>query len=145
MTMPQFPEVKNRPSLSETVIDLLESIAVEETAIANIIRAEAKKIGAFLGENCNFPTNPSNEDIVYFNQGISRILETVLMKEWILLKKLETILQIDSKYFKPKKDCDESIKSAEEKEPGNKRCEPSQGFGGNLDWFDEEEDANGEE
>lgn len=144
MTMPQFPEVKNRPSLKETVIDLLESIAVEETAIANIIRAEAKKISAFLGEKGNFPTNPSNVDIVNFNQGISRILETVLMKEWILLKKLETVLQIDSSYFEGKKDRSEAPNPAKKKKTCDKRQDISSDFGGNLDWFDDE-DMNGEE
>ncbi len=43
MSMPQIPEEKFRPSLEEVVIDLLASIALEETALSHLIHAEAEK------------------------------------------------------------------------------------------------------
>lgn len=95
MSMPQIPEAKNRPNLKETVIDLLESIALEEIALSHIINAEAEKIQAFVGKDLNFPITSSGADIIKFNQAINQMMDTLIMKEWILYKKLDKVMQID--------------------------------------------------
>lgn len=94
MGMPEIPSGNNRPSLPETVIDLLESIALEEMALAHLINAEAEKLQAFVGEDLNFPTNPSNAEILRMNVSVTRLMETLMFKELFLLRKLETVAQI---------------------------------------------------
>ncbi|MEW9668520.1 hypothetical protein [Ammoniphilus sp. 3BR4] len=89
--MPQIPQNKHRPTIDETIIDLLESIALEETALSHIINAEAEKIQAFVGKDLDFPTNPTNGDILRFNATVLRLMETLMFKELFLLRKLETV------------------------------------------------------
>lgn len=95
MSMPEIPESKHRPTLHQVIIDLLESIALEEIALSNLINAESEKIQAFVGKRLDFPSSPSTFQIIEFNQSINRIMETILMKEWLLLKKLETVMEIE--------------------------------------------------
>jgi len=95
--MPQIPDGKNRPDLQDTVIDLLESIALEEMALAHLMNAEAEKVQAFVGERLNFPTNPTNEEILRFNVSVTRFMETLMFKELFLLRKLETVTSLGSR------------------------------------------------
>lgn len=95
MSMPQIPEGKYRPSLEETVIDLLESIALEEIAISHLMNAEAEKIQALVSKLCHDNRHSFVNDIIACNKGTCKIVDTVIIKEWLLLKKLETILEID--------------------------------------------------
>lgn len=84
---------------------LLESIATEEDALGKLINAEAKKVQAFSGKHLDFPTKPTNREIIKFNQGVTRLLETILFKEWILIKKLEDtmlLIELDGKCKKHK-------------------------------------------
>lgn len=92
MGMPEIPDGKNRPTLDETIIDLLESIALEEMAIAHILNAEGEKLQEVikrysfkdlcfdkLNENCKC------------TQGI---LSSLILKEWLLLNKMEKVLEL---------------------------------------------------
>ncbi|MBP1932163.1 hypothetical protein [Ammoniphilus resinae] len=94
MSMPKIPEEKHRPDLDETIIDLLESIALEEIALSHLINAEAENLQAFVGKDLDFPSNPSNNDILRFNVTVLRLMETLMFKELFLLRKLETVSQI---------------------------------------------------
>ena len=91
------------------MFELIESIAKEEKALARLIRSEADKIQAFLGKSHDFPTNPCNDDILDLNHSVRQMLETIVMKEWLLLKKLENTLVVikrkDCEKCKDKKDC----------------------------------------
>jgi hypothetical protein len=110
--MPSIPKEPHRPDKKEVVIDLLESIALEEIALAHILNAEAEKIQAFVGDKLDFPTCPSNEEILLFNKSAGRVLETVVMKEWLLLNKLQDVLEFAcrlkcfKKHHDPHKHCD---------------------------------------
>lgn len=84
-------------TLKDVLLDLLKSIAREENALAHLIKAEADKIEAFVGKNCDFPTHPSNDEIIELNRSVTKLLETIIMKEWLLLKKLEDILEFIKK------------------------------------------------
>jgi len=92
--MPKIPKEKHRPDLDEAIIDLLESIALEEIALSHLINAEAENLQAFVGKDLDFPSNPSNTDILRFNVTILRLMETLMFKELYLLRKLETVSQI---------------------------------------------------
>ena len=94
MSMPKIPKEKHRPDLDEAIIDLLESIALEEIALSHLINAEAENLQAFVGKDLDFPSNPSNTDILRFNVTILRLMETLMFKELYLLRKLETVSQI---------------------------------------------------
>lgn len=94
VSMPEIPEGTNRPNLNETLIDLLESIALEEMALAHLMNAKADEIQAFVGNNLDFPTNPSNADILRFDVSVTRFMETLMFKELFLLRKLETALTL---------------------------------------------------
>ncbi|QGQ96501.1 hypothetical protein EHS13_17220 [Paenibacillus psychroresistens] len=94
MSMPTIPEELFRPTIREAVIDLFKSIAMEETAISHLLNAEAEKIQAFVGHQMDFPTNPTNLDILRFNQSVTKLVDIIVMKEWLLFRKLETSLEI---------------------------------------------------
>ena len=55
MTMPEFPPQHHRPDLYHTIIDLLDSIALEEIALSHLLNAEAEKIQYFIGHNHRVP------------------------------------------------------------------------------------------
>lgn len=99
MSMPRIPDELYRPSKDEVVIDLLKSIAMEETAIAHILNAEAEKIRAFVGTEMNFPGAASGQDIARFNRQICKIIDVLVMKEWLLLRKLEDVIELGGGEF----------------------------------------------
>jgi hypothetical protein len=104
MSMPTIPQESFRPTIHEAVIDLFKSIAMEETAISHLLNAEAEKIQAFVGRHLDFPTNPTNSDILKFNQSVSKLVDVIVMKEWLLFRKLETSMEI----LKREEECEES-------------------------------------
>lgn len=148
MIIPDVLQGKNPPSTEEVIAKLLESIAEEEIALANIISSEADKINAFVGENFDFPTSPSNKDIIAFNQSIYRIIESVLMKEWLLLKKLETVISIKEKedhrkyndHFEEKCEEESSEECYEEEnyEESSEECYEEESFGVFNEEFDDD-------
>lgn len=97
MSMPQIPEEKNRPSLCEVTIDILKSVALEETALAHILNAEGERSQAIVKryECCRdgITLDELNESI----RQTEKILNTIIMKEWLLLRKMETACEIKQK------------------------------------------------
>jgi hypothetical protein len=94
MSMPIIPKQPHRPDLCKVTIDLMESIALEEIALSHLINAEAEKIQAFVGKHLTFPTCPDTNEIIMFNKSVNRMIDSVLMKEFLLLRKLETTMEI---------------------------------------------------
>jgi hypothetical protein len=94
MNIPKIPQMPHRPDKQEVIIDLLESIAFEEVALSHILNAEAEKIQAFVGSCLDFPTKPNNHEIIKFNKSVQDLIETVVMKEWLLLKKLDNVMEL---------------------------------------------------
>lgn len=93
MGMPQIPEGKYRPSWQETVIDLLESIALEEMAIAHLMNAEGEKAQEVVrrygqGELCQNEMHRSCRDA-------QSMMNNFIMKEWLLFSKLNTVLDME--------------------------------------------------
>ncbi|OPH57494.1 hypothetical protein BC351_02910 [Paenibacillus ferrarius] len=83
-------------SHSSAVTHLLESIAIEEEALANLIRTEANKTSSFIGGERNFTSEPSMQDILTYNQGVIQFMDTMIMTQWLMLKKLNAITHIQS-------------------------------------------------
>ncbi|WP_028987877.1 hypothetical protein [Thermicanus aegyptius] len=92
MSLPDHPVGKSMPTMKEVIIDLLHSIALEEIALSHLLNAESEKIQAFVGKKLDFPTCPTNAEIAKFNRETSKFLEVIVMKEWLLLRKLENII-----------------------------------------------------
>lgn len=92
MGMPQIPDGKNRPSYSETIVDLLESIALEEMAIAHILNAEGEKLQAITKRySCCDLCYHQLEDGFNSSQDV---INSLIMKEWLLLSKMKSIISI---------------------------------------------------
>ncbi len=104
MGMPQIPDGANRPNTEEVFIDLLESIALEEMAISHILNAEGEKLQAVI---TSFKNNQT--DVCGLNKISANINQTIgdlIVKEWLLLRKFNSIKDFSSHIFKPtKKSC----------------------------------------
>ncbi|MBB5173629.1 hypothetical protein [Texcoconibacillus texcoconensis] len=85
---------KHKQSLEGNITSLLDSIAKEEKALAKLIESEADNIDAFIGDHLNFPTEPSNQEILDFNKSINKLIDSVLIKQWILFKKVEMVVDL---------------------------------------------------
>ncbi|GAB6139118.1 hypothetical protein [Halanaerobaculum tunisiense] len=87
MSTPQIPDVTQEESLT----DLLESIALEETALAHVENAEAEKIQAIVGDFDNLTV----QQILDLQDSVDDTLKTTVKKQMLLQFKLEDVL--DSK------------------------------------------------
>lgn len=92
MSMPSIPEGKYRPSLPETVVDLLESIALEEIAISHILNAQGEKVQEIVKKYdlCKIDFS----QMVYACKSTQEMVNALIMKEWLLYNKLGTVLNI---------------------------------------------------
>lgn len=89
----QAPDDRCEGCLHKTVLTLLESLAAEESALAGIVRAEGERIQAMIRASGGEP-EPGEPVLLPDRVGASRLLDTVLMNEWLLLRKLEQLLEI---------------------------------------------------
>ena len=85
------PEIPDRTQ-EEALADLLESIALEETALAHFINAEAEKI-----QQVAKRTNITPQEIIEFQKSVSKVMRTAIKKEMLLQFKLEDILEFKEK------------------------------------------------
>lgn len=106
MSMPTIPEQKHRPDLFETIIDLLESIALEEIAISHLVNAESEKIQVFVSLS-EIVKCTTGKELTNFNREVNQFMEIVVMKEWLLLRKLETVLRLTELLEQPEEECEE--------------------------------------
>lgn len=123
MGMPQIPDGKNRPSFEETLIDLLESVAMEELALAHIMNAEGEKLQELIRKY-------ACRDICYHQfenscKNVGGMINSLIMKEWLLMSKLNTIIDIKNnlgEYY------DDSLEFGDVCTPSSSHshCSPSQ-------------------
>ncbi len=98
MGMPEVPKRENLPNIEEVVVQILESIAIEELAIAHIMNAEGEKMQAIVKE-LNAVTLSSDWVSEAF-KNTTTTLNTLIMKEWMMLNKMENALTIYQKLIK---------------------------------------------
>lgn len=110
MGMPQIPENKHRPDLNCTIIDLMESIALEEISLSHLLNAEAEKIQAFVGEKLEFPFCTRVKEVIDFSKLTNDFMEKIIMKQWLLLNKLNKITEMNHHLYN------------EEKQPRHSQC-----------------------
>lgn len=85
MSAPVVPEKKADEALAE----ILHSIAAEEIALAHIINAEGEKIQKAINDYaCNL------DDLVDINKSVSKTMKSVIMKEILLMLKMEQVCEV---------------------------------------------------
>lgn len=94
MGMPQIPDGKHRPNFDETIIDLLESIALEEMAMAHIMNAEGEKMQEIIKkfacrEICFSQIQESFDEV-------RSMMNTIIMKEWMLANKMDSVIKLNN-------------------------------------------------
>jgi len=90
--MPQIPDGRNRPAFDEAIIDLLESVALEEMALSHIINAEGEKLQEYIKK---FGQNSIKAcELKAASSQAHSILETTIMQQWLLISKLNKINEI---------------------------------------------------
>ncbi|MCK8823779.1 hypothetical protein [Fuchsiella alkaliacetigena] len=86
MSAPEIPE----RTQEESLIDLLESIALEETALAHILNAEGEKIQAIAG--MMEEGTITSEGAIEQQEAIMKMLRMPIKKQMLLQFKLEDVL-----------------------------------------------------
>lgn len=95
MGFPVFPEQPDL-KLKKVLVQMLESITLEELAIAHLINAEAEKVQAFVGgDGYHFPTKPSTKEIIEFQATLSELIKALSEKQKTLVAKMELIKQFE--------------------------------------------------
>ncbi|MFF2907595.1 hypothetical protein [Paenibacillus sp. NPDC057934] len=82
------------PPMDEAISHLIESITSEENALSSLLETEAGNIRAFCEEKLAESGSTAGE-IIQFNHSIIQFMDSFMMAEWMLLKKLDTALQLD--------------------------------------------------
>ncbi|MFF2907593.1 hypothetical protein [Paenibacillus sp. NPDC057934] len=99
MEIKGITSIRSVPAKDEAVSHLIESIASEEKALSRLLETKAEHIRVFSKQNQG-QSSSTAADNMQFNQSVTQFMDTVVMAEWMLLKKLDTVLQLDQE--KPK-------------------------------------------
>ncbi len=92
MGMPQFPDRKSYPNTTEIVLELLESVAVEELALAHILNAEGEKMQEVIKKFAD--DNLCSTSLNKLSKSTQSLLNSIIIKEWILFNKVNSALEI---------------------------------------------------
>lgn len=84
MSAPKIPDRKPE----EALVDIIESIALEETALAHIINAEGEKVQKAVS------LAKSVDDLIDANEAVDKTLKTVIMKEILLQIKFQQVCDV---------------------------------------------------
>ncbi|MBA2941588.1 hypothetical protein HZF08_25200 [Paenibacillus sp. CGMCC 1.16610] len=87
----KFPYEQVPPSYSAAITQLLQSLASEEESLAKLMRTEADKTSSFVGRDLDFPTAPTTQEILVYNHSVIQFLDSMVMTQWLMLKKLHAI------------------------------------------------------
>ncbi len=101
MGMPEIPESKHRPSMEETIIDLLESIALEEIALSHILNAQGEKLQHVI--NISKSECLDINDIELAFKSTNKTLVDVIMKEWLLIVKMNNVESLANTHLRKRR------------------------------------------
>lgn len=90
MGLPVFPDISGPAPQSQIIDRLLETIALEELALAALINAEAEKVQAVAAAGVMSPV--SADDLAAINRAVAEVIKEAGAKEDRLRAKLERIL-----------------------------------------------------
>ncbi|WP_020616172.1 hypothetical protein [Paenibacillus daejeonensis] len=94
MSLPEDRDTWYPRTYDEAVLQLLRSIVSENESLSQLIRAESEKTHAFTGKRLDFPTNPTTSEIINYNQTFAALLDNILMSKWMVMKKMDVLLQL---------------------------------------------------
>ncbi|MFC3747105.1 hypothetical protein [Paenibacillus sp. GCM10012306] len=100
MEIKGITSIRSVPAKDEAVSHLIESIASEEKALSRLLETKAEQIRVFSKQNQDQKSSSTAADTIQFNKSITQFMDSVVMSEWMLLKKLETVLQLDQEKWK---------------------------------------------
>lgn len=83
-------------SREELINHLLLSVSMLERSMAVFLQSEAEHLQAFTGEQGNFPTAPSNKQIVEIQQCMGRMMDILSENQKLVLQTLEVLQQMGS-------------------------------------------------
>ncbi|HEY3423280.1 MAG TPA: hypothetical protein VGL27_00680 [Negativicutes bacterium] len=88
-----FPEIPN-VTWEQALTHILESIALQETALADFINGETKKMQTIISQISNLETSSlaGNQDMITFQKHVDNTIQTVIKMQMLLQFKLKTIL-----------------------------------------------------
>ncbi len=104
MGMPQIPEQKHRGDMKQTIIDLLESIALEEMSLSHILNADGEKLQLAVALTKEQTINEEQLSKSFLESN--DLLQNVIFKEWLLLNKLKSVSKMWDKACN--NECEES-------------------------------------
>ncbi len=92
--MPEIPEGTYRPNSNEVIIDLLESIALDHMSLAHLMNAEGEKLQETVNKYaCD---EISYCDVECSFQSANKLLNNVIMQQWLLFNRLNTVLDVQN-------------------------------------------------
>ncbi|WNF35713.1 hypothetical protein RJD24_14800 [Bacillaceae bacterium IKA-2] len=108
MTEPSdFDCILNNKELADPASKIFETVFYDETILSNLVFSNAEIISLLLDCN-NFLADFSINKILDLSESINRFIETIYMKEWLTLKKLE--ISSDLKFLKQNHSMTEEIR-----------------------------------
>ncbi|MGI6610194.1 MAG: hypothetical protein ACOX4G_06745 [Limnochordia bacterium] len=94
MGLPEFPELPTAPTLDELRLLLIETVALEELALAALINAEAEKVQAVADADVLGPV--SAEELAAINKAVAEVINAAACKEDRLRQKLALLLAMST-------------------------------------------------
>ncbi len=103
MGMPQVPERECLPDIEQVVVMILESVALEELAMSHILNAEGEKLQAVVAEFSS--DNLCCKCLKEAFKQTTTTVNSLIMKEWIMINKINSTLDIFDKIDDRSKEC----------------------------------------
>jgi hypothetical protein len=79
------------PSSEEVLLKFLESFSQEEEALSGLLCSEAKKINMFVKVHLSCKVQEKTKEIYHFFKSITTFIDSLTMKHWLLVRKIQTI------------------------------------------------------
>jgi hypothetical protein len=92
MGLPTFPTLPTPPSQENLLLFLIQTVALEELALAALINAEAEKVQAVAAAGVMGPVSAS--ELTAINSAVAAVVEAAGKKEEQLRQKLGVLLAI---------------------------------------------------
>jgi len=96
MSMPVI--IPGTETREQAITDLIESIALEETALSHILNAEGEKMQAIIGMD-----NVTTEELMALNCSVNKLVNSITRLEMMFQSKLELFSAVIEKPVKEDK------------------------------------------
>ncbi|MCA0983766.1 hypothetical protein LCL89_06805 [Halobacillus yeomjeoni] len=87
----------DKADVTKTIDHMLEAIMTEEKALAEILESHACHIQSYVEESLHSSCLSGDSDLYMLSQSLKRIADQILLKEWLILKKVEVVIQLKQK------------------------------------------------